>query len=384
MKKPLLSSVILVMVLSFLLVVFGCAGPAPAPAPAPTPAPTPTPTPAPAPEVIELKYSHHAPPGTVVTKRFLDPWIARIEDATDGQVKFTTYPAQTLHKSTEAIEATRGGITDVTWIVHGFWPGLFPLSRVITLPFMNLSQGDVDGRIISPGAVNSRIIWGCYEKFPEIRAEYEESGIKLITLHSNYPYILFTREPVRNMEDLKGLKLRELSGPATEMWQLLGASPMMLPMPEVYESAEKGVIDGMAGNWGALVSQRLHEVFPYWTDMTSCAGVFAFIMNTDTWNSLPPDVQEAIMEANSGMDGAEVTGDLIGGFTLMEQGLAVIEESGYTMEQVSLDPGEAEIWREIAGRPLWDKWAADMEAKGLPGNAVLEEALRLVEQYRVK
>lgn len=53
------------------------------------------------------------------------------------------------------------------------------------------------------------------------------------------------------------------------------------------------------------------------------------------------------------------------------------EEAG---QVYTLPPEEEERWRN-AVRPLWDEWAADMEAKGLPGREVLNETLRLIEEY---
>ena len=50
--------------------------------------------------------------------------------------------------------------------------------------------------------------------------------------------------------------------------------------------------------------------------------------------------------------------------------------------EVGLDPGELEKWIDVAGKPVWDKWAADMEAKGLPGRKILDEALRLLKKYK--
>ena len=49
---------------------------------------------------------------------------------------------------------------------------------------------------------------------------------------------------------------------------------------------------------------------------------------------------------------------------------------------VGLDPGELEKWIKVAGKPVWDKWAADMEAKGQPGRKILDKALELLEKYK--
>ena len=50
-------------------------------------------------------------------------------------------------------------------------------------------------------------------------------------------------------------------------------------------------------------------------------------------------------------------------------------------EIVDLPPAEFARWA-ATGKAVWDKWAADMEAKGLPGRKVLDEAVKLVEKYK--
>jgi len=335
----------------------------------------------PAPEkAIELSFAHFNPPTAWTSVKFLNPWAKKVEEATNGKVKITMYPGQSLCKAKEVLEATAGGVCDIGWLCMGFYPGRFPLSSVISLPFLNLSTaGKIDGRTLSPGAVNSRIFQELYETFPKIQAEF--SGVKVLFLHSSEPFPLFTNKPVRNMADLKGMKIRSLTGPESEMWKLLGASPILIPIPGVYEAAERGVIDGVSISLSAFLGYRLYEVFDYWIDVGTCVTRFGVIMNLDKWNSLPPDIQKAIMSV-SGMYGAEFAGESAWGFEVAEKTIAKVQEEGQTLEKISLEPGEFERWREIAGKPLWDKWVAQMEVKGLPGQKILDETLRLIEKYK--
>jgi len=219
-----------------------------------------------------------------------------------------------------------------------------------------------------------------YETVPEIQAEF--ANFKVLLLHTTDPFNLFTtKKPVRNQADIKGMKIRELAGPPSEMLKLLGANPMLIPMPGCYEAAEKGVIDGQTASWSAVSGFKLYEPYNYWTDVSTTVAGFVIAMNKETWNSLPPDIQEAIMSV-CGMSGAEAVGDSSWGFTLKDDVLAKMEKEGQTMERLELDPGEFERWKEIAGQPLWNKWVSDMEAKGLPGQKVMDEALRLIEKYK--
>ncbi|OGP65154.1 MAG: hypothetical protein A2169_09115 [Deltaproteobacteria bacterium RBG_13_47_9] len=331
-------------------------------------------------KVIELKFGHQNPPKGRTTEKFLNAWAKKVEEATKGRVKITMYPAESLFKAREAYEATRGGITDINWTILGYYTGRFPLTSVMTLPFLNLASGHIQGQLRSGGAINSHILQELYEILPEIQAEWKE--VKLLMFNCSDPYLICTtKKPVRNRDDLKGLKLRELGGPPSEMWKFLGATPVLLPMPDVYESTSKGVIDGANLPWAAIATFKLYEVLKYWTDTGTTASAMMTIMNLDKWNSLPKDIQEQIMSV-SRFYGAEFAGDQGWGSEVREEILVRAEKAGYKMERVELDQGEDEKWIEIAGKPIWNKWTNDMKAKGLNGQKVLDKTIELLKKYK--
>ena len=58
-----------------------------------------------------------------------------------------------------------------------------------------------------------------------------------------------------------------------------------------------------------------------------------------------------------------------------------IKNLGIKLEKVSLDPGETEKWRKIAGEPIWNEWVDEMNKKGLRGQKVLDTTKRLLKKY---
>lgn len=105
------------------------------------------------------------------------------------------------------------------------------------------------------------------------------------------------------------------------------------------------------------------------------------LMNENKWNSLPPDIQKAIASVSS-VYGAQFGGREAFGFAVPKMTLDRIKKEGKTFEKVSLDPGEYEKLIEQGGKPIWKMWVKDMEAKGLPGQKVLDEALLLIKKYK--
>ena len=318
---------------------------------------------------IVLKFAHQNPPKASTTVRFFNPWAKKVGEATKGRVKIVQYPAQSLVKARETITAVEGGIADIGWAPMGYFPGRFPLTDVMTLPFLNL-----------PGAVkNSRILQELYETTPAMQKHF--SSVKLLFMHTTDPYpLLTTKKPVINLNDLKGMKIRVLGTNQSDTFKRLGAAPLFMPMPGTYEAAEKGVIDAAVMPWAAVAGFRLWEVFHYWTDIPVFLGTFLMIMNLDTWNSLPPSVQKDVMSV-SGVHGAEFAARTAFAPEVYNGIVVRAKAKGKKLNRVVLDEGEFEKWRKIGGKPVWDTWIKKMEAKGLPGKAVFDKAVKLMKKY---
>ena len=88
------------------------------------------------------------------------------------------------------------------------------------------------------------MLWKLYEKFPAMQKEFSE--IQPLLLYTSSPNLLVSKKQVKTLDDFKGLKFRVLGGPPTEMAKALGAVPDTIPMPDVYQSLDKGVVDGAA------------------------------------------------------------------------------------------------------------------------------------------
>jgi len=162
----LMGSICLVLILAALPFMTACAQPAPSPTPAPAPAPTPAPTPAPAPapspeKVWELRLASVNPVTMSFHSAGTQPWCDMVEEATKGRVKITVFPSQTLCKVEDSWTAVNTGVADITFHVTGYYPGMFPLSDIVALPFLGPA----------PALENSQIFWRVSEEFPEIQAE---------------------------------------------------------------------------------------------------------------------------------------------------------------------------------------------------------------------
>ena len=326
---------------------------------------------APAAKPIELKFGYFMPSNIYNIEKAIAPWGKMVEDATHGKVKIVHYPSESLFKVRDALTAVESGLADIIHTPILYFPGRFNLTEVLTVPFLLKSS--------SP-EVNSRIIQTLYDAVPEIQKEY--ATMKLLFIFTSDPYRLAaSKRPVRNLNDLKGLKIRTVGKYPTRSMNLLGASPVNIPVGETYEALSKGVIDGTLLQQAMIPDFRLHEVTHYWTDVALWPSIIIHAMNLEKWKSLPPDVQQGIMSV-SGMKGGEFVAREGWGAGLGKFNEELIRKDKQKWERVELDKGELEKWKKTAGQPVWNEWTEDMNKLGLPAKKIMDQTVQLVEKYK--
>lgn len=315
---------------------------------------------------IKLRVYYHASPvgGQAL---FYQEWIKRVEEASQGKVDLIFYPGASLGPPMEAFKLVQSGAVDMGCVILGFFPGRFPLTEVIQLPFLGLPSA----------VVGSRIYQDLYETFPEFKDEYP--GVKVLILYTDAPTPIGSNRSIRRAEDMKGLKIRSLSGSPAEMIKALGGSPLLMPPGEIYTSMERSVIDGWMISWEATIGQRLYEVTDYFTTANMYQPALSFLMNLDVWNKLPPDIQR-IIDEHSGDNGAEFFGMEFDKYN--REGVEKVRGMK-GKEIIALSPSEVKRWEKIC-EPIRNKWVADTEAKGLPGKEVLDQAKKLLIKYNEK
>jgi len=316
-------------------------------------------------KTITLRYAQQNPDTSWSTTHCVEPWLRQLEEATGGQVKIQAFHGETLAKGKDLWNATRSGITDIGWISHGYFPGLTPVTDVISppaLPFRSAEKG-------------SEVLWKLYEQTPEIQNEFKD--VKVLLFYTSESYNLITRDkPVKSIPDLRGLKIRMTGGPPTDMVKALGAVPLLVPMTDAYISLQKGVIDGMGTPWEAIHTYRFYEVVNHYAEVPFPAVYFSIVMNKNTWNRLPEAIRSAIMSVG-GVEGSRFWGrnffDAVKAETLEK-----IKASGNSAHIYKLSDEEHARWLEIGGKPIWSEWTRRMESKGVSNaSAILNTTIRL-------
>ena len=288
-------------------------------------------------------------------------WAKEIEKRTNGKVQITMFPGGTLSPADKCYDGVVKGISDIGFSVFAYTRGKFPLTEVSDLPLG-----------IRSGYVATKVINDYYRKFKP--AELDE--VKVMYLHGHGPGVLHTKQPVKKLEDLKGMKIR-CTGMAAKIITALAGTPVAMPMGDTYDALNRGVVDGSMAPQESLQGWKWGEVVKYTTESFGSSystGMFV-VMNKDKWNALTPDVQKIIEKVNE--EWIEKQGKAWD--EIDKQGRAFTLKSGNKI--IPLSKEEDLKWSKAVA-PILDEYVNSMKQKGLPGDEVLKFYLETISKYQ--
>ena len=233
-------------------------------------------------QTYELSFTIHDPATSSKTPKY-EELAAAVKEATNGAVNITVFSGGTLVASTDVADMVEGGGADMGWLFTTFFPGQFPLTEVISLPM-----------VFTDSITATKTLLALYEQSPDLQEEL--SRYKILSLYCNPINYVYSNKPVHTVEDMAGQQLRAPSGVPTDMLTAWGAVPVMQGPGDVYQSVEKGVLDGCTFEWSGFDDFRLGEVIKSCTEIPIYCGIFLTVMNHDSYNNLPTEYQEILNE----------------------------------------------------------------------------------------
>jgi TRAP-type C4-dicarboxylate transport system substrate-binding protein len=282
----------------------------------------------------------------------LQEWCDEVRKRTNGRVKVNLHPGATLTTPSQTYDSVVKEIIDIGFGPMGATTGRFPLMEVMDLP-LGLKSG-YKASMLS------------MELFKTFRPE-ELSDVKVLFMLSSPPAYLQTRNPIRNLEELNGTKLRAVGGTTTKVTAALGAVPLALDPTDVYDALSKRVADGAIVISDALCQLKWGEFLKYTTlnTRTSYVNSGYFVMNLNKWKSLSPDVQEIIDAlSNEYLEKMSRLWD-----QKEKDAITTLKSQGHAT--FTLSPEEEERWVERVA-PVYDEYVREKSAKGIPAADVLE------------
>jgi TRAP-type transport system periplasmic protein len=362
-KKLLLLGLYFILAIVLLSLMFGCKQSTQTSAPAATTqATTVAQAPTPTSQVINLKFSNHfAPSGgpTIIGNMFID----LLSKNSNGRIQVKMYDSEQLGKGTATLEMLQNGISDIAWVVPPYFPDRFQLVMGAELP--NLGLG-IPNFAAATFIREELIASGFNQGF---------QGLKFLGWSAQNAQYFFLKKQVLKAEDFKGMKIRVTDPSHSAAFESFGLTPVTMPMGDVYQSLERGIVDGLVTATELNVSQKWYESTKYLiTNPTVVYGSPCMCMSQSAWDKLPTDIKLIF---------AETIPQWRFQFLMFTQdsedkNLATLQQNG--VKPYKLDPAEAARWLQLAD-PVISTWIAKQQAAGLPAQQMIDLMRKLAKRY---
>ena len=317
---------------------------------------------------VTLKLHHFLPKQSASHERFIMQWKKAVEEESNGHIEVEVHPGMELGgKASDLIDQVEKGTVDIVWTLPAYTPDRFPAMSAFELPFMV-----TNARNASPA------VQEYYETNQAAQNEFKSLHPLIFWVHDRG--VIHTRNTrVKNLDDLKGLKIRAPSRRVADALKSYGADPVMMPLPQMPKALKTSQLDGTVIPWEVVPALHVHELAPNATEFPGERGLYTsvltLVMNKEKYESLSDELKKVI-DHNSGMVWSKRLGELA--VNLETPGRKLSKEQGNSIINMAQD--EVDKFR-TASYSVHAAWATEMIKKGLNGRGLLYSAYGLLNKY---
>jgi len=294
----------------------------------------------------ELTFAHFVPPQHTITASLIEPLGKGVSEATGGDLTIKVYPGGELGKGpVEQYVRALQGVADITFGLQGYTSSQFQKSMIVELP-----------GAIEKGGSGYGMLWNAFEQ--HLKSEFP--GTKALALWASEPAVMIMKDhQIRKPGDFQGLKVRVAGAAGADVVSALGATPVQMPIPHVYNALQTGLIDGVVTGSSAIADFKLDEVANSYTLGAPLGRVsFYVVMNQGKYDGLS-DKQKAAIDANSGRALSQSAEDAW--YAKGEKAIADAKAAGDNTV-IELSDAEVAAFAKIT-LAVTDKVIADLNAK---------------------
>jgi TRAP-type mannitol/chloroaromatic compound transport system substrate-binding protein len=211
-----------------------------------------------------------------------------LREMSGGRLTARVYGAGEIVPPFEVFDAVSQGVADAGHGAAYYWKGKIPSSVFFTAIPFGMTAQEMNAWFHYGGGL---ALWReAYAPFNIVPFAGGSSGVQMAGW--------FNRE-IRSVEDIKGLKMR-IPGLAGDVFTRAGGTSVRIPGGEVYTSLQTGVID--AAEWVGPYNDLalgLYQVarYYYYPGWHEPGAMLEFLVNRDSLNALPPDLQAIVTAA---------------------------------------------------------------------------------------
>ena len=198
--------------------------------------------------------------------------------ATGGKLKITVHSAGSLFKHPQIKNAVRSGQVQIGEFFLSLIANENPVFAVDALPFLATSYDD------------AKKLWAAQKP----AADKALAGQNLIALYSVPwpPQGLYTKNEVKTVDDLRGLKFRS-NNPTLELFaNLAGAAPVQIEVPDIPQAFTTGQVEAMITSPSTGANSKSWDFVKYYTPINAWVPKNVVVVNKDAYDALDGEAKK--------------------------------------------------------------------------------------------
>ena len=202
----------------------------------------------------------------------------------DNKIDITVYPYGTLGASGDINELAQMGVVQFVFSDYAWISSFVPQGQVLALNYLFPTEK-------IPEILDWMVKNG--EFMPLLEKAFRKNGLVPLSIMFEGWQWMSSKEEVKSLDDVKGLKLRLMSSKLlVESYKAYGAAPTPMSYGEVYSGLQMGLIDAQVNPLFAIYSMKFYEVQNYLTQLKSEPFLGIPTVNQDFFDGLTKDAQQ--------------------------------------------------------------------------------------------
>jgi tripartite ATP-independent transporter DctP family solute receptor len=269
----------------------------------------------------------------------------KLEAATNGRLSIQMYPSMQLGGEKEMIEQAQVGALQIARISVGPMGPLVPELNVFNLPFMFRDAAHMEKVIDGP--IGDELL-------KKLTDHPTANLIGLCWMNAGQRNVYNSKKPIKELEDLKGLKIRMMGNPVfVETMNSLGGNGVAMGFDQLINGLQTGVVDGAENNEPSYESGQHYRYAKYYSKTGHLMIPEILVFSKRSWQGLAKEDQELIMKLAK--EAQQEQRKLW--YAREAESLKKMKEAGAEINEVA-DRKEF----QAAVKPVWDKFGGQHSA----------------------
>jgi TRAP-type C4-dicarboxylate transport system substrate-binding protein len=215
--------------------------------------------------------------------RNVKQFVEDAQKAAGGKLEIVVHSNGSLIKHPDILRAVSTGQVNIAEFLLGQFGNEEPVFNADNVPFL---------------AAGYDAAWKLYQaQKPVLEKTLQKRGLRLLYSVAWPGQGIYTKEPLKSVEDLKGTKFRTYSPLTARLAELLGASPTVIQVPEVPQMFATGAVHAMITSSATGTSTKAWEFVKNYYKTSAMHPKNAVVVNQRSFSRLPKDQQGALTKA---------------------------------------------------------------------------------------